>query len=388
MTDDEIMRGLESKPEFVVMIDHTNTEPTGGAQAQQYLNGKKHLVDELIRSNPNSQFFLDHYRFNVDDCDNVTWLPMTFMWPATMMNKHTTIPTDWQHKRSHTVNHLGGRTRINRILMEHWLAKNYPSNQLIYTKAEESSLDMIKPVLESSEYATKRHIAPRRTLPVEWNSAVVTSQPAPPRIFEIVAGEDDESLYWEHHAVTRSTHEDKIYIEQDNSFPARRFQTGIDVLIPQYKLKSYLALQTEPQDITLNTVIGEKTWDSIAGGNLVIQFGNYRATELMQQLGLETFSDCFDMDHLSSLDRYYQTIGGLENNRSLITSHEAIETIWHERLPQIRHNFRLATDINHWFEKYREPLKQLTHALAQPTNLPTLFWCHHVVDRYRHEFKL
>ena len=159
-------------------------------------------------------------------------------------------------------------------------------------------------------------------------------------------------------------------------------------MIPQYKLTSYLSLQTEPQDITLNTDVGEKTWESFAGGTLVLQFGNYKVFDLYHQLGLETFANCFHTDHLDSLDRYYQTIGGCELNKELITDHEAIETLWRENVSAIQHNHHLAMDINHWLELFKPQLKILSEALTLTTNRPTIFWTYHVVDRFKHEFKL
>jgi len=388
MTDDEILQGITSTTKYVVVIDHTNTETTGGPRAKQYLQGQPHLLDQLVKQYPNCVFFLDHYRTSLDGCDNVIWIPLTFIWPATMIKDPLDVPVDWGSRRRFTVNHLGGRNRINRILLEHWLAKNYPLDQLTYTKPEESDLSMIKPVIDYSSYATRSHVSPRKNLPVRWNDLIRKPITNKPRSWRIVASDGGDCNYIERDSVERRLQEDDVIISQPEEFPYRRFDTGINLLIPQYKLTSYLSLQTEPQDITLNTDVGEKTWESFAGGTLVLQFGNYRVFDLYHQLGLETFANCFYTDHLDSLDRYYQTIGGCELNKQLIIDHEAIENLWHENLSAIQHNHHLALDINHWLELFKPQLKILSEALTLATNRPTIFWTYHVVDRFRHEFKL
>lgn len=349
MTDEEIQQGINSSTRFVIAEDHTNTEPTGGPLAEEYIRGRVHIIDQLIRDYPNCMFILDHYRFSVEDCDNVIWLPLCWMMFPAMMDSQTQVTTDWQTPRPVTVNHAGGKNRINRILLEHWLAKNYPLNQLTHTKKEESELSMIESVIRSSSYANKKHLRPRQNLPVKWF--------------------------------------DHVKLNRDDYYH-KRFHTGIQVLIKELKLSSYLALQTEAQDITLNTTIGEKTWESMVGGNLVLQFGNYRINRIYKKLGLETFEHCFDDSHTESTDRYYQTIGGCENNKALITNHDNIEALWFENLPALKHNSRLAKDIHHWFQMFEQPMRLLCDALALEKNIDPFFVTSIPVDRFRYEFKL
>jgi len=348
MTDDQILAGINQKTRFVVIDDHMNVEPTGGPMALQYIQGKVHIIDQLIRDLPNCMFILDNYRSSVADCDNMVWLPLCWMLFPAMMTPQTQIPKDWQTPRPFTVNHAGAKNRINRILLEHWLAKNYPLDQLTYTKKEESKLSMIEPVIRSSSYANKQHIRPHLNLPVRW--------------FD--------------------------HVQLDRGYVHKRFDTGVEVLIKRLKLTSYLALQTEPQDITLNTTIGEKTWESMMGGNLVLQLGNYRINDVYKKLGLETFENCFDSSHMDSTDRFYQTIGGCENNKSLITNHDEVQTIWFENVSALQHNRGLAQDINHWFHMFESSMRLLCDALALEKNTDPFFVTSIPVDRFRYEFKL
>lgn len=349
MTDEELIKGINKDTRFVILDDHTNTEPTGGPLALEYISGGRvPIIDQLIRDRPNCIFIMENHRSSVADCDNVMWLPLCWiMFPATMTSQ-TCVPTDWQTPRPFTVNHVGGKNRINRILLEHWLAKNYSLDQLVYTKFEESELSMIEPIIRSSPSATKKHFRPKKNLPIKWFDTV---QP------------------------------EKSWIE-------RRLATGIQKLIKELKLTSYLALQTESQDIALNTTIGEKTWLSMMGGNLVLQFGNYRINDIYKKLGLETFDNYFDHSHLESTDRYYQTIGGCENNRHLITNHEEIETVWFSNIPALLHNYKLARDINHWLHMFEREMRLLCDALVLTKNMDARQVITIPVDRFKHEFKL
>ena len=348
MTDDQILTGITQKTRFVVIDDHMNVEPTGGPMALQYIQGKVHIIDQLIRDLPNCVFIMDNYRSSVADQDNVVWLPLCWMMFPAMMTAQTQIPTDWHTPRPFTVNHAGAKNRINRILLEHWLAKNYPLDQLIHTKKEDSKLSMIEPIIQSSPYANRKHFRPNKNLPIKW--------------FD--------------------------HVQQEKPYIEKRFHTGTQVLIKELKLKSYLALQTEPQDITLNTTISEKTWESMMGGNLVLQLGNYRINDVYEKLGLETFENCFDHSHTDSTDRYYQTIGGCENNRSSITNHDEVQTIWFENVSALQHNRGLAQDINHWFEMFEPSMRLLCDALAREKNTDPFFVTSIPVDRFKHEFKL
>ena len=348
MTDEELIQGIDCSTRFVVVEDHMNVEPTGGPFAMEYINGRVHIVDQLIREFPNCIFILDNYRFSVEDCDNVMWLPLCWMMFPAMMTSQTHVPKDWQTARPFTVNHAGAKNRINRILLEHWLAKNYPLDQLVYTKFEESELSMIEPIIRSSPYATRKHFRPNKNLSVKWF--------------------DDVKIQ-------------KSYYE-------RRFATGIQILIKKLKLTSYLALQTEYQDITLNTIIGEKTWDSMMGGNLVLQFGNYRINDIYKKLGLESFKNCFDHSHLESTDRYYQTIGGCENNKELIINHQEIENLWFDSVPALQHNYELARNINHWFHMFEREMRLLCDALKLSKNIDPFNVTTIPVDRFKHEFRL
>ena len=367
MTDDELISGIEAKPKFVVSFDHSNVPYN---QSQQYIEGKTHVFVQLIRDNPDICFILDNFSFSVADCPNVVWCPMCWMMYPAMIDSHE-IPQDWHSKRQFTVNHAGGRNRVNRILLEHWLAKNYPINQLLYSKSEESHISSIENIIRSSSFADKKHFRPNRSLECKW-----------------IKGKDNTRFYpseniafISHHSITTDF--------SDSAYINRKFFDAIYVLIPQMKLKSYLALQTEPQDPTLNTpLLQEKTWKSMMGGNLVLQFGNYKALELYKKLGLETFENCLDHSHLQSTDRYYQTIGGCENNQHLIADHQLIETMWFENLPAIKHNFELARDINHWFHLLEMPMRTLSEALSLSTNIEIPFVCRVPVDRFRYEFKL
>ena len=348
MTDEEMIQGINKDTRFAIIDDHTNTSPTDDPLVSEYINGKVHIIDQLIRQHPNCTFILDNYRSSVADCDNMTWLPLMWMVMPSMLTSPTQVMTDWQTTRRFTVNHAGGKNRINRILLEHWLAKNYPLDQLVHTKPEDSDLSMIETVIRSSPYATRKHFRPRLNLFVKWFDNLKT---------------------------------------QKSSFENTMI-TGIQILIRELKHSSYLALQTEPQDITLNTTIGEKTWLSMMGGNLVLQFGNFKINDIYKKLGLETFANCFDHSHLVSTDRYYQTIGGCENNKQMIINHEEIETIWFENLPSVKHNFELARDINHWFHLFEKPMRTLIDALKLTVNMKPFNCTTIPVDRFKHEFKI
>ena len=365
MTNDEIIRAIEAKPRFVIVDDHMN----GPYNVSEYTKVKTHFFDQLIRDNQEIVFIMDNFRFSVADCENVIWCPMCWLFFPAMMDTHQ-ISQDWQNKRQFTVNHAGGKNRINRILLEHWLAKNYPINQLLYSKPEGSHISNIENIIRLSSFVDKKHFHPKKNLPCKWlegaeNTAFIPRNDVP---------------FASHHSITTDF--------SDSRYINRRFVDAIDVLIPHMKLKSYLALQTEPQDPTLNTLIGEKTWISMMGGNLVLQFGNYKVLELYKKLGLETFENCLDHSHLQSTDRYYQTIGGCENNKHLIADHQLIETMWFENLPAIKHNFDLARDINHWFHLLEVPMRTLSEALSLSTNIEIPFVSRVPVDRFRYEFKL
>ena len=351
MTDEELIQGINKDTRFVIMDDHTNTEPTGGPNTKDYLAGKKHILDELIKEYSNCIFILDNYRYNAKNCDNMIWCPLDWMCFPAMIRDLDHYPTDWQTKRKYTTNYLGGKNRINRILLEHWLAKNYPLNQLIYSKWEDSDLGMIIDIIQFSKFANKKHIRPRKNLPIKWHTELSKE-------------------------------------EAEQSWITRRMATGKKILIPCVKMRSYLALECEPQDITLNTTITAKTWESMIGGNLVLQFGNYEVLELYRKLGLETFADYFDNSHLQSKDRYYQTIGGCENNKKLICDHNAIESLWYDNIPALKHNFNLAIDINHWFKMFEQPMRILCDALKLTANTKPGFCITVPVDRFKHEFKL
>ena len=75
MTDDQILTGITQKTRFVVIDDHMNVEPTGGPMALQYIQGKVHIIDQLIRDLPNCVFIMDNYRSSVADQDNVASFP-------------------------------------------------------------------------------------------------------------------------------------------------------------------------------------------------------------------------------------------------------------------------------------------------------------------------
>ncbi len=351
MTDEEIIQGIDSNTRFVVLDDHTNTTPTGDPLMKQYLEGRIHIIDQLIRQFPNCIFFSDNYRFSVSDCDNFVWVPLDWLVMPARLKNSTTFPTDWTSKRKFTSNHTGGKNRINRILLEHWLAKNYPCDQLIHTKLEDSTLEMIEAVLLCSKHTSRKHIRPRINLPVQWHPWV----------------KDDQGRSNEEHS---------------------HLSTSLRFFVPKIKNQSYLAFVTEPQDITLNTVAGAKTWDCMMGGNLILQFGNYKIIEIMTKLGLETFNNCFDNSHLDSKDRYYQTIGGCENNKKVICDHECVESMWYENIRKIKHNFNLAKDTGHWFRMFEKPLRMLSNALELSKNTEPGFNTAIPVDRFRYEFKL
>ena len=118
MTDEEIIQGIDSNTRFVVLDDHTNTTPTGDPLMKQYLEGRIHIIDQLIRQFPNCIFFSDNYRFSVSDCDNFVWVPLDWLVMPARLKNSTTFPTDWTSKRKFSSNRTGGKSVVGRFCLE------------------------------------------------------------------------------------------------------------------------------------------------------------------------------------------------------------------------------------------------------------------------------
>lgn len=341
MTDQEIEQGVSKDTRFFILFDHYNLPPTGGTQVKEYLAGKTATIDKLIQNYPDCLFILQILTKISKNSSNVMYLPATWI-DSTLNPANNTIEIDWSSKRPTTCNHVGGKPRLSRILTNFWLAKNFPSNQLIYTNKEDCSLTWVLDVINHSPYANKSHLHPKKFLKTNWQKFDRNQQT--PRI--------------------------EMYKK----------------ILPDMKLKTYISIQTDSNDAYLSSHLSEKFFQSVLGATMPLHLGNWQIDKVLQQMGLETFDMVFDNLHLNSEDLYYLTIGGLENNKNFITDHLAVEELWMKNIGKIQHNYFLAKDSQHWLEKYHKELKILENSLRLSTGGgPFCGHCENLIRRFGYD---
>ena len=320
--DEDIIKGISNETKFFILIDHYNIPPMGGPNVKEYLNGKIAIVDQMIQNYPNCLFILESISEIAGLSQNVIYLPTTLI-DSSMFPTVKNFNIDWNISRPKTCNHRDGRPRTSRILTDYWLAKNFPLDQLLYTKKQETDINWIIDTISHSPFENKKHIRPKTFLKENW--------------IEISGGE-----YYR------------------NSF---QFQFIFDYLLPVIILPTYISIQTESNDHYPSFQITEKTYISMQVVTMQLHLGNWTVNKVLNDLGLENFDCIFDHSHLNYKDPYYRTIGGLEKNKKIITNHDLVEHLWQENLGKIKHNHHIIKDSDHWRTKFKNELKLLKEGL-------------------------
>lgn len=314
-TQQMVAKIINDQTRFAIVPDHLPGNPTGYGIEDH----SSHWLIDMIEQFPACTFIMASRVAGIDH-PNVLVIPM-YMLNEVFHNDYEFEP-DWSH-REFTASIIGGRTRINRTMASFWLANNYPKHQLTYHYTENNDISQVQQYIRS-----RTGLNPRKCLLDTWN-------------------------------------------RMDMGNCAR----ALKHLLPDIISQAYINLGVESINPQLETHITEKTLQAWLGGTLFLPLGEHEPHKEIQSLGFESFSDVFDFTCSSSESHHDMTIGMLESNKDFIITHTQVEQAWHENLPKIKHNHRLATDREHWRTIYHDELQVLSEAVKMSdfTQFPSHF---------------
>lgn len=267
--------------------------------------------EELIIDNPNKIFFFNNCPefSNGITPSNVIWLPIT------------TIRRAWQMKRyqieqaSHQVNfysprpknlvYIGGKSRINRTLVNFWLGSNVDKNLLLYQNKGNNNLRKFEQLIKSSAYRYKLH--PRKQLGDNW-------------------------------------------VEKSKDIGVNEF--FVKFLLPKYFEQSNVALVTEANDYELFSGLTEKTFHAFYSGCFPLWLGNYKIDFYLKKLGFEMY-DFLDYSHLHTTNRVDLTLLGLENNKNIFSDNNILNDLRSQYQQLLKYNHNLILQPEQWLQQFR-----------------------------------
>lgn len=323
LTDEENLRQFDHKTKFCIIPDHYNTSPTGWPNQNKLLQ-QEPFLNKIIREQKNIIFLSQIWSTDLESFSNFYYFPMHWLYHHHQLKLNN--PTITKSKKTVCANLLGGKTRINRTLASHWLAKNYPTNHLLWNLTHNNSLVPIADIIKSSSYYKKSHI--RKNL---FLSDTFVPQ-------EMI-GED-------------------------------QYQIFINYLLPKFLSKTLLSIVIDIAGVELANILTEKSLYAFAGKTLIFLTGTYQIDMILKKLGFVIFDKIFDYENLHSQDRYELTVKGLENNKEKILSYEFIQDAYSQFSKEIIHNYDLACSSDHlrlFFEDTNKIMKEATQHID--TNL-------------------
>tara|TARA_A100000172_G_scaffold22642_1_gene12942 strand:+ start:1125 stop:2168 length:1044 start_codon:yes stop_codon:yes gene_type:complete len=305
-SDDHFLQQFSGDTRFCIIPEHYNTSPLGWPNQKFYLEGNTPLPEQIMKSEPNIQFITNFWREDLLKLPNVKYHGFG------MLNHHRQIkgkvPPPKKQQDLKCANMLGGRTRINRLLAGHWLAKHFPLEKLIFNWIDNDSLTPIQDVINMSPHYNRSHIKSKTFLPATFISGLGQSN--------------------EHRLLTH--------------------------FIPQLFNKSIVSIIIETMGIEMNNDVDEKSLYPMAGKCLVFHTGCFQVDNLLKRIGFNVFEDVFDLSHLQCEDRYGLTILGLENNKNILCNLEYLIETYHAHQKEIEHNYEMAC-VNNDLENFFQP---------------------------------
>ena len=311
LSNENVLRQFDKHTRFCLIADHYNTSPTGWPEQKRLIKEDVCFVEQLIKQYPSVTFLTNAWRDDYHNISNVMYWSSCLLWHNHLLKQSNFIPK--KNNTLYSCNIQGGKTRINRILAGHWLAKNFPLHELKYNWTENNTLEPIKDIIMSSKYYVKNHIKNKICLSD-------TFQP------------DKKIGNSNHH----------------------RFITH---LLPKYFNPSILSLMVETAGVELTNCVGEKTLYSFAGRCLQFFTGSYQIDSILKQMGFEIFDNIFDYNHLHSNDRYALTIMGFENNKHILLDKSQLLDYFWSHQNEIDHNFALACKSDKFKNFFKEQIE-------------------------------
>ena len=302
-TREAVLKIINDQTRFAILPDHLPGDPTGC----DIHDHRSHWVFDMIEQFPACTFILSS---RVAGIDHPNVCVMHFFLLDEVFHYDYDYEPDWS-RRKFTASIIGGKTRINRTMASFWLANNYPKDQLTYHYTENNNISEIQQYIRS-----KKGINPRKFLLDTWNESHLGN-------------------------CTRA----------------------MKHLLPDIINQAYINFGVESINPQLETRLTEKTLQAWLGGTLFLPLGEHQPHKEIESLGFESFSDVFDFTCSSSESHHDMTIGMLESNKDFIITHTRVEQAWHDNLPKIKHNHRLATDRGHWRTIYHDELQVLSEAV-------------------------
>jgi len=302
-TQQMVAKIINDQTRFAILPDHFPGNPMGYGVEDH----SSHWLIDMIEQFPACTFILASRVAGINH-------PNVFVIQTCLLNEvfhfDYDYEPDWSH-REFTASIIGGQTRINRTMASFWLANNYPKDQLTYHYTENNDISQVQKYIRSP-----KGLNPRKCLLDTWNR-----------------------------------------MDMNNCARALKH------LLPDIISQAYINLGVESVNPQLEAPLTEKTLQAWLGGTLFLPLGEHEPHKEIESLGFESFSDVFDFTCSSSESHHDMTIGMLESNKDFIITHTRVEQAWHDNLPKIKHNHRLATDRGHWKTIYRDELQMLSEAV-------------------------
>ena len=317
-SDDDVLRQFDQNTRFCFIPDHYHTPPTGFLDQKKLVTEKYCLAERLMQERKDVIFLTTYWHERLNQYPNVHYYNGWLVHSAKRLRARQPFDSS-KDPDSVTAMIMGGKRRVNRVLASHWLAKNYPLEQLKVHGRQTDSLEDIKNIISASPYYKKHHIKKNRYLKDYW--------PARNTI-----GDSETDVFINH-------------------------------LLPNLLSKSFLAFMPDTINLELGNYITEKTLYAMAGKSLILWLGQYQAGDLLKRMGFETFENVFNIDHFDITDRYGSTIMGFENNKDIIMSHEQIKHIWHENQKTIQHNYEIACVNDHIDNFFKQSKSMVQEAI-------------------------
>ena len=302
-TQQMVTKIINDQTRFAILPDHFPGNPMGYGVEDH----SSHWLIDMIEQFPTCTFILASRVAGIDH-------PNVFVIQTCLLNEVFHFDYDYEPNWSHrefTASIIGGKTRINRTMASFWLANNYPKDQLTYHYTENNDINKVQKYIRS-----RKGLNPRKCLLDTWNR-----------------------------------------MDMNNCTRALKY------LLPDIIGQAYINLGVESVNPQLEAPLTEKTLQAWLGGTLFLPLGEHEPHKEIESLGFESFSDVFDFTCSSSESHHDMTIGMLESNKDFIITHTRVEQAWHDNLPKIKHNHRLATDRGHWKTIYRDELQMLSEAV-------------------------
>jgi len=302
-TKEGIAKIINHQTRFAIVPDDFPGNPTGYGVKDH----SSHWLVDMIKQFPDCTFILAARVAGIENL-NVVMLPLTCL-KEVFLNDWT-YNVDWS-QRSFTCSIIGGKTRINRTMASFWLAKNYPAEQLKYHYTENNDIQAIEKYITSAKY-----FRPRKFLLDTWLSVDM-----------------------------------------------KNVEIAFNHLLPNIISQAYINLGVESVNPVIESRITEKTLQAWLGGTMFLPLGEHQKDKEITRYGFESFSDVFDFRCSNSHKHFELTVGVLEDNKNFILDHSAVEQAWHDNLPKIKHNQRLAADRGHWQRIQHRQLSVLSDAV-------------------------